>query len=169
MKNYIQTQDTNGNFVTPELVAESLLNLERFHNIHMEVKRIVEETLETRQMSDELAGIKDYADDFYTTWFASSTELIDAVGIKVVIDLFEAFHKVYVVVWDHWMMDIIEDLAENVVIYRGESRAQFEQNASGLSWSLHEGTAKAFKDKHEDGILLRGLVAKKRYLGFWTR
>ncbi|MFQ6759455.1 MAG: hypothetical protein D9V46_00565 [Deltaproteobacteria bacterium] len=165
MLNVIKFQNSKEGFEAPLWVKESLENLGRFIPILSEVRNLVQRLNRSGMCEARLAELlKHHADDFYGAWMASSTEVTRAIGTQSTLELLRLFRTFHFITWPTEGLTILEDLPEKLKIFRGESPSLVASGVEGLSWTLNEGTAEFYKNRHHDGILLEGVVDVKDVL-----
>ncbi|MDD2307836.1 MAG: hypothetical protein PHP53_24245 [Prolixibacteraceae bacterium] len=168
MKNYIQIIDSEGNYITPEWVTKSLKDLNRFSRGYHNIINIVEGMLDSQLVGMIPDYLVNYSEDFYTTWHASSTELVQEVGIDIISSIFETLRKVNFITWPDEMLEISEFYNGEIDIFRGESRLQYESGEFGLSWTTNKEIAEVYKSKNKNGLLLFGKVHSDNIWAFFS-
>lgn len=134
-------------------ILQSLVNLGRFHDCVM-MMRESNGVLLNGQYDRFVA----YADDFFHTWSASSTELIAAIGKDAVVELLRVFKRYWTFAWPvqaEVMMEAYLEAGVDICVYRGGNPATLNES---LSWTTSEGIAEWYAGVKGDGVLATGTV-----------
>lgn len=161
-----------GEIETPQWVSEILKNLSRFIPA-LQVVRSADKVLSlTGDSEPEAIKILEcHADDFYGAWQASSSEVVEAIGLPVVQEFFKIFSKYYVFTWPVESQIAWEHIGpdDQIQVFRGESLSLAAQGVgTGMSWTSNLDAAKFYKARHLDGVLIQGFVKKKDVLMFFV-
>jgi len=143
------------------LPIEVLTNLSRFNQVLGKVDGLVARIYREGILSDAANDFRNCAIDFYNAWQASSTMVVQEVGREETIFLFKKFREIFPLSWPDASLDFLEELGhpESVTVFRGESPELVAAGIRGISWSLSEGVAAYYANRHDDGVVLRGDVA----------
>lgn len=157
MRNYLEFEDGNGQVIFSGL--NTLKNLDRFKPLLNEVRNIVQNMLHEGTIDGGDVGlIEEYAEDFYSAWSASNTELIQCVGINAVLEFLQLFRSVHFIAWSSESMTFLEKLEcpIELQLFRGASSQSSLSGADGLSWTLDKGIAQYYASRHSDGSVYAG-------------
>ena len=161
MQNVIIMTDELGSVVSLNNLEKSLSNLGRFCHDKAEIRTQVEAL--SLQNSSEL---QEFSKDFYTTWYASSTELASAIGLEECLEYFDLFRSNYWVTWPNDALDFMQRVGPGaeLKIFRGESPSLVAQGIQGISWTTDRSIAEYYANRHSDGVILVGTTTMKNVL-----
>ena len=160
MKNYIQLLDHTGAPIDSTLITNSLKNIQRFKLELSEIKPAINNL--------NIHELKAYAEDFYLTWYASNTELINTLGFPECIEYFLTFREHVYYTWPNDALEFLEKngMDSTVQIYRGALKSSEANQNFGLSWTTLPNVADNYASRLRDGIVLNAKVSMSDILIF---
>jgi hypothetical protein len=156
MQNYIQILDESGNVYNNHIIENLLTNIQRFD---LELSKI-KPTIQALVENWEIDRLKMLANDFYNTWYASSTELINTIELPKCMEYLIAFREYFYITWPHDALEFIENNGMNatIQIYRGASESEVAYKNYGLSWTTSLTVAEYYATRAQDGVVLNAEV-----------
>lgn len=137
-----------------ENILSSMTNLERFNDVDLVISNYGEEI-----NFSEIEYIKEKSNDFFFTWDSSSTELISAVGVDVVLRLFRAFKRFEYFTWSFESKRLFNSYAygrSHITVYRGGNPSTVDVS---LSWAKRKDMANAYASVVPSNVVVTGDVS----------
>ncbi|WP_158303958.1 hypothetical protein [Paramagnetospirillum magneticum] len=137
-----------------EAILSTIINLKRFNDIDFIISNYGDEI----SFSD-LEYLKEKSNDFFFTWDSSSTELISAVGVDVVLRLFRAFKRFEYFTWSFESKRLFNSYAygrSHITVYRGGNPSTVDVS---LSWAKRKDMANAYASVVPSNVVVTGDVS----------
>lgn len=117
-----------------------------------ELQRLDGDQLRKLILADEdilldIKGAQLLAEDFYTAWSLSSTEVINKFGLDLTRDFLLFCRKYFFILWSSSDQQWAEDCGfteDHFTVYRGASMQEVNSGKYGFSWTLSQEVAESY-------------------------